>query len=172
LDLSNWPLKDSITIAIAAWGALLGTYAAVLSTVQLIQKIREKMSRLEIKMSLQISKEKNREKANIAVAALNKGEREVLLHYPIILHSWSRFRRPRKEGLVLINHADAAAYPIELKPGSSHVQLFDLAQIAKDLKNAGHSGIKKIRAQYTDGLGRCYLSDSMDFNIEQWLVRT
>lgn len=172
LGFTKWITKDYVTIGIAAWGALLGTYAAVLSTIQLIQRIQEKMARLEIKMLLQITKEKNREQANIAVAALNKGERDVSLNYPIILHSWSRFRRPRREGLILINTADAAAYPIELKPGRSHVQIFDLSHIARELQNAGHSGIRKIRAQYTDGLGRTYVSDTMDLDIDQWLRRT
>ncbi|MFC1814861.1 hypothetical protein ACFL0M_02740 [Thermodesulfobacteriota bacterium] len=168
MDFKNWISQDFMTIVIAGWGAILGTYAAILSTVQLIQRIREKKTRLKVEMTIQVYDVNGKIRGTVSAVAKNKGEREITLFFPSLLYSWSRFRRSGREGLILLNN-DTIIYPIDLKPQQSHAQSFDLNHVAEELRKKGYHASKKIRAEYKDALNRTYLSDTFSFDIDRWL---
>jgi hypothetical protein len=131
---------------------------------------KKKKVRLKIDMTIQALSDNGDERGDLSIVVYNTGDRDVSLYFPRLLYSWSRFSMPQKEGLILLNN-NAERYPVALPSHESHFESFDLSSIAKELNQKGYSGIKDIKAEYQDTMGKFYFGKTFQFDIDRWLPK-
>lgn len=155
------------TTTIAIVGAATGIYATVISTVQLVQSIRAKKSRLKVTLSLGGLKLKGGEEIwHLHAGATNIGEVPVNLMWAAITYSRRKPKSPLTAGHIIL---DPKIYPVELGSNKNHTQSFKAEEIAEMLKKKGYSNGHKIRAEFCDSLDKRYFSKTRKFNIDRFL---
>lgn len=147
---------EVMTIAIAAYGAILATYT-------LIIQIREKVRKLKVSFAPGfIETAGDLGETMLILECSNPGHVDVTATGHAILPpggSQIIFRAPETEH----------QFPHTLTPGKRSMMWFPAKEVAASLKRHGFSGTVKIRGSVKEATGKSYNSRPLKFNVDHWL---
>jgi hypothetical protein len=150
--------KEIITLAIALWGAILGTYGALLATFTFFTQRRDKRPRLRVTrrtgffVGVGTSDE-----TQFVINAANIGQ------VPVTIASFG-LRLP-KGGGQLIDPIAFTNLPKELSPGQSVSFYVPRNNLLRGLLAHGHHGKVKLTPQVEDQLGNVYRGRAETFDV-------
>ena len=157
-DPNTMTTGDILTVIAAVWGAVLGTYAAILSTLQHV------IGRSELKREVQVTLFKSLAKIDteagtasygLFAKAVNTGKRPVTLYDPWFM----TFPEGLYGGIFEAN--PGVSFPIELADGQECTVRVKAEALASGLEQHGDTGNVALVAVFRDATGGVHQSEQM-----------
>jgi len=146
-------IKDVLTFIVAAYGAALATYVAV------VQR-RDKRPRLDVNLSYGfLTFGSTLSDQQLLLTAANIGERPITIASGVIM-------LPDKTQVISFANNSSAQFPHQLEVGKSMTVWFELRPLVAQLRAKGHKGTIKVRAKFSDQTSREYLSRTTDLELK------
>ena len=140
--------------------ALIAIYGAILSTINLINNVKNNKSFIEVTTTWGMIT--GDEKTKLFITASNPSSRTVTL-------SSMGFILPNKKYLIFTYPESNVSFPYEVQTGKNCMVWCDIYDIAVQLKKQNYEGDINLIGFYKDQLGKEYKSKKMNVNINTML---
>jgi hypothetical protein len=151
--------KEIITLGIALWGAILGTYGAVLATGTLLTQRRDKKPRLRVKGSRGFfGGSRAPDETQVIITAANIGQ------VPVTIASFG-FGLQAGGQLIYPGGVQITNLPKEVSPGQSVSFFVPKNVLLRGLLEHGYHAKVKLTPQGEDQLGNVYRGHAETFDV-------
>lgn len=144
--------RDSITLFIALWGAILATIKVLYDHQMKSRKIKVKISYGVISFPQGVSKV-------ILVEAINNGYVDVTLTSTGVI-------LPNKISAYFLSPLNNVQLPSTLSQGKSYTVWREIGEFSQELRRNGYSGKIKLKGFYRTATGEVFKSKGLSFEIE------
>lgn len=143
--------------------AIVAVYGAIMSTVTFVVNRRDKKRKLEVKFSNGSLTYGNKlSELMLFINVSNPGNRAVKINVPRII-------LPDGKTIVFPNPQSDVKFPHLLEEGRKCMVWAEMKYLAKQLKDAGYSGVINLKADVEAETGKRYTSQkTWKLDIEEW----